>query len=160
MKINNETTKGMRNFSKYKPEGYHHTLQFEVRDYELDMLGMINNSVYQNYLEHARHKFIKTIGIDFAAMYHEGFRLIVVRSEIDYKHILESGDQFIVKSSLVRVSRARFGFYQDIFKEPEGNVVLEAKIIASCISSTGRPTIPDSLATVIDNLEQTLDQNP
>jgi len=115
---------------------------------------MVNNSVYQNYLEHARHQFIKKIGIDFAAMFHEGYRLIVVRSEINYKHILESGDQFTVQSSILRVSRARFAFFQDIYKkEGDQNIVLEALIVASCISNRGRPTIPESLSSMIDQLE-------
>ena len=40
-------------------------LEFKVRDYECDMEGIVNNSVYLNYLEHARHEFIKSIGLDF-----------------------------------------------------------------------------------------------
>jgi len=40
-------------------------LEFIVRDYECDMEGIVNNSVYLNYLEHARHEFIKSIGLDF-----------------------------------------------------------------------------------------------
>lgn len=46
---------------------YQYKLDFEVRDYECDMSNIVNNSVYLNYLEHTRHKFLKSMGIDFAA---------------------------------------------------------------------------------------------
>jgi len=32
-------------------------LEMRVRDYECDLQGVVNNAVYQNYLEHARHAF-------------------------------------------------------------------------------------------------------
>ena len=52
--------------------GYAARLEFQVRDYECDMQGVVNNSVYQNYLEHARHEFLKMLGIDFAEMTRRG----------------------------------------------------------------------------------------
>ncbi len=60
-------------------------LLFSVRDYECDLQGVVNNAVYQNYLEHARHVFLKEQGIDFAALAREGVNLVVIRAELDYK---------------------------------------------------------------------------
>lgn len=33
---------------------YPFSIEMEARDYELDLQGIVNNSVYQNYIEHAR----------------------------------------------------------------------------------------------------------
>src|SRR3712207_6706997 len=104
--------------------GYQFTLEFEVRDYECDLQGIVNNAVYQNYLEHTRHVFIKQQGLDFAALARQGINLVVVRIEIDYLYPLRSGDQFEVGLNLERVSRLRFGFEQDIFRLPDRKPIL------------------------------------
>ncbi len=65
------------------------SVEFKVRDYELDMQGIVNNSVYFNYLEHARHEFLLAKGVDFAALARDKINLVVVRSEMDYKASLQ-----------------------------------------------------------------------
>ena len=72
------------------------SLEMSVRDYECDMQGVVNNSVYQNYLEHTRHEYLKSIGINFKSYTERGVNLVVVRIEMDYKFSLASGDKFIV----------------------------------------------------------------
>ncbi len=72
-------------------------LSFEVRDYECDLQGIVNNAIYLNYLEHTRHKFFLNNGIDFFTLHQKGIDLVVVRIEIDYKHSLTSGDSFCVR---------------------------------------------------------------
>ena len=60
-------------------ENYVFKLEFEVRDYECDLSGIVNNAVYQNYLEHTRHAFLKSRGIDFAGLEKQGVTLVVGR---------------------------------------------------------------------------------
>lgn len=119
------------------------SLDFSVRDYECDIQGIVNNSVYQNYLEHTRHEYLKSIGVDFADFTRRGIHLVVVRIELDYKKPLRSGDKFTVTSKPARESKVRFAFYQDIYCND--NLMLKGKVIGTALNENGRPFLPDEL---------------
>jgi acyl-CoA thioester hydrolase len=116
--------------------------EFEVRDYECDLQGIVNNANYQHYLEHNRHQFLQSRGIDFAELSREGIQLIVVRAELDYKVPLRPGDWFRVEVSLERMGRIRFIFHQRILRLPDLEDVLIAKTITSAMDNKGRPLRP------------------
>lgn len=125
---------------------YAHQLEFKVRDYECDMQGVVNNGVYQNYLEHARHEFLQSQGINFAEVTAAGINLVVIRAELDYKNSLVSNDRFVVRSLIRQVSRVRFEFQQDIFRLPDEKLMLAARITGTSLNQRGRPFVPELLA--------------
>ncbi len=129
---------------------YTHSLEFKVRDYECDLQGVVNNAVYQNYLEHARHELLLARGIDFAALTRAGIDLVVVRAELEYRQSLASGDRFVVRSRVERSSRLRFVFCQDIFRLPDERLMLAARITGTSLNARGRPQLPDELAALFD----------
>lgn len=124
---------------------YAHQLELKVRDYECDMQGVVNNGVYQNYLEHARHEFLQSRGINFAEVTAAGINLVVTRAELDYKSSLVSNDLFVVRSLVRQVSRVRFEFRQDVFRLPDETLMLAAKIIGTSLNQQGRPFVPEIL---------------
>ncbi len=126
-------------------QDYSFSMAMDVRDYECDIQGIVNNGVYQNYLEHVRHEYLKQIGIDFAEYARNGINFVVVRAELDYKLPLTSGDRFVVGLNMQRESRVRFAFYQDIFRTSDKKPVLKAKIIGTALNLRGRPSIPAEL---------------
>ena len=72
-------------------------LTLDVRDYECDLQGIVNNAIYQHYLEHARHQYLQSLGLSFARFHEQGHDLVLTRAEIDYKTPLRSGDRFTVE---------------------------------------------------------------
>ena len=68
-------------------------LDFKVRDYECDLQGIVNNSVYQNYLEHTRHEFLLDNNVSFDLLHQQGVDAVVARIEMAYKTPLKSGDE-------------------------------------------------------------------
>ncbi|MEJ2407173.1 MAG: acyl-CoA thioesterase [Candidatus Thiodiazotropha sp.] len=121
------------------------SLDMHVRDYECDIQGIVNNGVYQNYLEHARHVYLKQIGVDFAELAKKGINLVVVRAELDYRFPLESGDDFKVTVTMKRESRIKFAFYQDIYRLSDNKLILNAKVIGTALNARGRPELPEEL---------------
>ncbi|MCC5805971.1 MAG: acyl-CoA thioesterase [Opitutales bacterium] len=135
---------------KIDPEAFSFRLPFEVRDYECDMEGIVNNAVYQNYLEHTRHVFMRGRGVDFAALVREGVHLVVTRIEIDYLWPLRAGDTFWVGVSVERMSPIRARFHQGIFREPDNRPVLKALVTGASLDVQGRPARTGVLAKLFD----------
>ncbi len=123
-------------------KNYRFELEMKVRDYECDIQGVVNNAVYQNYLEHTRHEFIKEAGLDFAKLHKEGIDPVVYRIEIDYKFPLISGDEFICKLNFEREGNLKLIFFQDIYRKSNSKLMIKAKVIVVVLKN-GRPSSPD-----------------
>lgn len=105
---------------------YIYETTLEVRDYEIDMQGIVNNANYQHYLEHTRHKFCQWAGLSFGAMHAMGIDPVVRKVEIEYLNSLRADDTMVSKLALERRG-AKFIFHQDIFK-PDGTHVIRGKV--------------------------------
>jgi acyl-CoA thioester hydrolase len=113
--------------------------------------GVVNNAVYLNYLEHARHEFLKSHGVDFAVVTRQGIHLVVVRAELDYKASLTPSDEFSVTTRFEREGKLKIVFFQEIIRHSEQALMLTAKITATAINEAGRPFVPeDILASLAD----------
>ena len=125
-------------------------IELAVRDYECDLQGIVNNSVYLNYLEHARHEFLLSRNINFAELAAQKIDLVVTRSEVDYKTALRPQDRFIVEVEVVRVSKLKFVFKQRIVRQPDQRVATEALITATSVNEKGRPFYLPMLEQLFD----------
>lgn len=123
---------------------YIFSLEFSVRDYECDLQGIVNNANYQHYLEHARHEFLVSRGLSFAALHGEGIDLIVTKVEIDYKYPLRSRDKFLVNLNLLREGNVRFVFEQEILRLPDEKLIVSARVTGVVIKN-GRPVSPEDV---------------
>lgn len=123
---------------------YDFVMPLNVRDYELDVQGIVNNANYLHYLEHTRHAFCTAAGMSFASMHERGIDPVLRKVEIEYLHPLRSGDTM---DSCLSMSRdgAKFIFHQDIFSTPGGEPVVKARVEVVCLEH-GRLTRGDALA--------------
>ncbi len=102
-------------------------LDFKVRDYELDVQGIVNNSVYQNYLEHTRHEFLLSRNVSFADLSKDGIDAVVARIEIAYKNPLRSKEEFTCKLN-VKKDGIKYIFNQAIYRKSDNKLCVTAKV--------------------------------
>lgn len=104
----------------------------KVRDYECDLQGIVNNANYLHYLEHARHQYIRTIGLSFSDMHNQGIDFVVARLEMSFKTPLKSDDDFSVTVEMKKEG-IRWSFYQKIFRESDHALAIKAKVDSVCL---------------------------
>lgn len=127
-------------------QDYIFEIQLKVRDYECDIQGIVNNAIYQSYLEHARHEYLQSKNISFKKLTEEGILLMVSRIEMDFKRSLTSGDTFLVKLRIERQG-LKLVFFEDIFRLSDHVLCLKAKVdvIAKINDKLSRGEIFDTL---------------
>ena len=101
--------------------------RMEVRDYECDIEGIVNNANYLHYIEHTRHLFLKSLGVSFADLHNRGVDAVVARMNLQYKTPLRCDDEFISCLNL-RKEGILYIFMQDIFRASDQKLCFRATV--------------------------------
>ncbi len=118
----------------------------EVRDYELDMQGIVHHSVYVSYLEYCRSLYARSAGIDVHEYHRQGYDVVIAALDQEYKSSLMPYEQFYVTARVAREGRLRMVFHQEIRRQKDDSLVLKAKVTAVWIDlKTRRPCMPEAL---------------
>lgn len=111
---------------------YIYETRMEVRDYECDIEGIVNNANYLHYLEHTRHRFLRQAGLSFAEMHQRGVDAVVARMDLRYKSPLRCDDNLISRLWIEKQG-IRYVFHQDIFREADEALCLKATVELVCL---------------------------
>ena len=106
--------------------------KMEVRDYECDIQGIVNNANYLHYIEHTRHQFLLSTGLSFAEMHRRGVDAVVARMNLQYKTPLRCDDAFISRLAL-RKEGLRYIFSQDIFRASDERLCFRSTVELVCL---------------------------
>ena len=106
--------------------------EMEVRDYECDIQGIVNNANYLHYTEHTRHLYLQSLGVSFAKLHEQGIDPVVARMNLQYKTPLRSDDVFISRLG-VKKEGLRYVFNQDIFRKSDNRLCLRATVELVCL---------------------------
>ena len=107
-------------------------LPMKVRSYECDFESIVNNAVYQNYLEHTRHEFLEAHHLNVVDLHRKGIDTVVARIQIAYKSPLHDNEEFLSKL-FVKKEGVRYVFYQDIYRKNDNRLILKAVVDIVCI---------------------------
>ena len=119
------------------------TMQFKVRDYEVDCEGIVNNANYLHYMEHTRHEFCASAGLSFARMRELQMSPVVRKVKIEYIRSLGLGEEFTSCLDLRR-DGARFVFRQWILNS-RGELIVDALVTVVNVIA-GRPSRGEEFA--------------
>ncbi len=111
---------------------YVYETRMEVRDYECDIEGIVNNANYLHYIEHTRHLFLKSLGVSFADAHAKGHDAVVARMSMQFKVPLRCDDEFVSKLALEK-DGLRYVFYQDLFRASDHKLSFRSKVELVCL---------------------------
>lgn len=99
----------------------------DVRDYECDIQGIVNNANYLHYIEHTRHLFLLSTGLSFSQMHEKGIDAVVARMSLQYKVSLRCDDQFISRLGIAKEG-LRYVFHQDIYRASDDKLCFRSTV--------------------------------
>jgi len=110
----------------------------QVRTYECDSYGHVNNANYLNYLEFARYEHLKAVGFDYVKAVENGYGVFIARIEIDYKKPATTDDVLTIKSWPVKKGAVSGIIAQEISRGED--ILIEAKVTWAFVNAkTGMP---------------------
>ena len=122
--------------------------EFQVRGYELDSFGHVNNAVYLNYLEQARWEIVEKLGVLELLKNNETI-FIVVETTIKYVNELNIFDVAFVETEMFRN-----GFFVEFKHRIKTSKTKIAKAYVKClfVDKTNRfpVDIPEELLLCIN----------
>ena len=113
-------------------EKYIFETKMQVRDYECDIEGIVNNANYLHYCEHTRHLFLKQCGLSFAEMHEKGVDAVVARMSMQFKTPLRPDDEFYSRLRLTKEG-LKYVFHHDLFRASDEKLSFRAQVELVCI---------------------------
>ena len=101
--------------------------KMQVRDYECDIEGIVNNANYLHYTEHTRHLFTDAV---------------VARMNLQYKVPLRCDDEFFSRLAL-RKEGLRYVFFHDIYRASDGKLCFKSTVEVVCLVGGRLAVSPD-----------------
>ena len=106
--------------------------KMQVRDYECDIEGIVNNANYLHYCEHTRHLFLKECGLSFAEMHQKGVDAVVHRMTLQYKSPLRPDDEFVSRLALTK-DGFKYVFHHDLYRASDNVLCFRGNVELVCL---------------------------
>lgn len=126
----------------------------EVRVYyeDTDTAGVVYHSNYLNFMERARTELFRSHGLLVAKMAADGFIFPVVKIEALFKYPAVHDDLLLITTTPLKVCGSSFTLRQQVLRQPDKKLIVDAVVKLACINATGRPTrIPLEISTFLRN---------
>lgn len=113
---------------------------------DTDQMGVVYYANYFRYFEFARSEFFRSKGGSYQDVEKQGFMFPVIEAHAHYRAPARYDDLLVIKAWIEGARRASVTFKYELFREGEGEVLVDGHTIHACINREGRPTaMPQSL---------------
>lgn len=119
---------------------FFHSLPIQVRFNDIDMLGHVTNSVYQQYFDLGKMNYFEDVlgeRMDFRT---EG--LIVATLTINFFSSVKLYDDVEVRTKVTRLGNKSLDVLQEIFDKTTGNTIAECKSVMVGFKGKSEESIP------------------
>ncbi|MER7203733.1 thioesterase [Streptomyces sp. CB01635] len=118
------------------------TVRIQVRGYETDSQGHLNQSVYLQYAEHARWVLLQHGGIRQADLLAKGVGPVALETTIRYRRELRAGDEVDVSCAFVWTEGKTFRVEQSI-RKTDGTLAAELTSAGGLMDLKERKLVAD-----------------
>lgn len=118
------------------------SVRVEVRGYETDVQGHLNQSVYLQYAEHARWVILRRAGIEQSDLRERGVGPVALETTIRYKRELVAGDEVDVTCVFAWGEGKSFRIEQTI-RKADGTVSAELTSVGGLLDLKLRKLVTD-----------------
>lgn len=98
----------------------------EINYYETDKMGIVHHSNYIRFLEEARCKWLKELGISMEYLEKNGYTIPTLEVNCQYKYHVTSGDIIIIKPIVTEYNGVRMTVSYEVKEEKTGKEVIKA----------------------------------
>jgi YbgC/YbaW family acyl-CoA thioester hydrolase len=125
--------------------------RLQVRGYELDSFGHVNNAVYVSYFEEARWRMLADDGITLETFKQWKRFPVIAQLEIQYKRPTYLGEWLEITSRCLEQTKTTFLIEHQIHRTHESSsdreLVTSGKVKVVMVNELGRPAdLPEHLA--------------
>ena len=113
--------------------------RFPLRVYweDTDAGGVVYYATYLKFLERARSEWLRTLGVDQAALLRdERLQFVVVEANVRYHRPARFDDELVVTAKLAELRGASVTFAQEVRRDGDaGELLVSATVRAACLDS-------------------------
>ncbi|MET9498643.1 acyl-CoA thioesterase [Streptomyces sp. NPDC006552] len=119
-----------------------YTVRIEVRGYETDSQGHLNQAVYLQYAEHARWSALRRAGIEQSTLLGRGVGPVALETTVRYLRELRAGDEVDVDCVFEWGDGKTFRIRQSVTRS-DGTVSAEVTSVGGLLDLTARKLVKD-----------------
>ncbi|MBN2000961.1 acyl-CoA thioesterase [candidate division KSB1 bacterium] len=128
-----------------------YTATHQVRSYELDAFGHVNNAVFLNYLEFARSEYLLQQGLGFNDFLRWNAIPYVIKAQLEFKSSARVHDVLEIHGEIPVWRRIGFVIHNEIINQTSGKLCLLADLTFAFVNRDEKPVpVPDEFRRAME----------